>query len=503
MTGASLHRCRSARVAAAFASTALIVAVAPRARAYDPATTHAGLTERAVLASKLNRVLTVGLGLPLGLFEPIVLDARELPQGEARSLEERLRALDPAQGYRPGDDGSATALAWVVAGAVVAGTPGDRARNTFFDPARNRGLQQGGGPAEVGQAVRTLLDAGGGPRGLATGTSFDLTGMPATDWLFAPENDVGLAVFHRELERSASAATPAARATALAHALLALGGTLSVLEDAGEPAHVRNDFREAYLGEASASPFDRGSEYEHFVAETYGRAGVPPPGPSVDRPSVRAYITAPDAQGLADRTQRRFFSPGSLPSDAVVERDTSARDVLVQARDSLPYGLPRLPRLELREMGRLRYAESADAAEALDGRRRRLLAYERVPGRVRFFLNRGVYEDSARVLLPEVGAYAAGLVDHLLRAELGLTVDGDSATVTVTGVRGALRNARWRLFAEDGQGRRGEIAARQDQSPAAGPVAGRIPAGTRRVAATLQAEDDAGPLVVVVERSIR
>ena len=46
---------------------------------------------------------------------------------------------------------------------------------------------------------------------------------------------------------------------------------------------------------------------------------------------------------------------------------------------------------------------------------RRALGYERMPGRVRFFLDEQVYSDAARALLPEVAGYAAGLVEHLLR----------------------------------------------------------------------------------------
>ena len=59
------------------------------------------------------------------------------------------------------------------------------------------------------------------------------------------------------------------------------------------------------------------------------------------------------------------------------------------ARGSLAYGLPRLPRLELRTLGQRRYA--------FEGKRR-LLAYERVPGRVRFFLDDAVYADTARAV---------------------------------------------------------------------------------------------------------
>jgi hypothetical protein len=472
-----------------------------RALAYDPATTHAGLTERAALASKLNRVLTARLGKPLGLFETIVLDSRQMQTSEARYLGARLSSLDPEQGYRPGDDGGATALCWVVAGSVVAGTPAERGRNTFFDPSRKTGLHDGGGAAEVAHSLRLLMDAGGSPRGLATGTGFSFSGPPATEWLVSRDNDVGLPVFYDQLEKAVSGAEPAARSTALARALLALGGTLAVVEDAGEPAHVRNDFQQAFLQMHHGSPFDRSSAFERYVAEAYGRAGVPAPTEVIDRPNVFAFISAGDAQGLADRTQRRFFSPGSLPADAVVDRDTTTRDVVAQARDGLPYGLPGIPRLELREMGHVRYVETSDGAG--EEHKRRLLAYERVPGRVRFFMDRSVYQDSARVLLPEIGGYAAGLIDHLFRGELALTVADSALSIKVTGARGALRAAKIYLFAENSQGRRWQFAAQDVGNPAEITVSTSLPADARRVAAVVRGEDDAGPFVALVDRSVR
>jgi hypothetical protein len=485
-TGRSL----SLVVALALAPT---FAFAPRARAYDPATTHAGLTQRAVLASSLHKVLTRRLARPLGLFEPVVLDARLLPEVERRSLAARLGALDPAGGYRAGDDGAAPALAWVIAGAVIAKTPAERGRNLFYDPARGTGLGGASSGASFGQSLRQLVD-GGGFRELATGTDFNGTGLPATAWLVSPENDVGLVAFHRELEAAVASADPAARGTALARALLALGGTLAVLEDAGEPAHVRNDFEGAYLARGRGdSPFDRGSAFERFVADRYGQAGVPAPATAVSRPTALSFLTAADAQGLADRTQRRFFSAGTVPEDAVVDRDTTAAEVMRDARGSLAYGLPRLPRLELAAFGTKRYA-SADG--------RRLLAYERVPGRVRFFLDDGVYADTARALLPEIGAYATGLIEHLFRAELTVDVKSDGVSVRVAGARGAV-TGRVRVFAEDARGHRTEIGsaalAAGDDGASVARVSWAMPSGTRRIAAALRGQDAAGELVAVAE----
>jgi hypothetical protein len=486
------------RVSGGAAVLALLVAGrGGPARAYDPATTHAGLTERAVMASTLHRVLARQLGRPLGLFEPVALDTSALDAEEARSLLSRLTALDSAGGYRPGSDGVASAVGWVVAGAVIAQTPPERGGNLFYDPSRGSGLSQGGGLAGVSHTLRMLLDGAGGVRGFATGTSFDMTGRPSTVWLTAPDNDLGLPVFYAALETAVAAEAPAQRSTATVRALLALGGTLSVLEDAGEPAHVRNDFRRAFMTTGAAgndSPFDRGSAFERFVAESYGRLGVPPAATPVVRPTVMSYITAADAQGLADRTQRRFFSDGTVPEDGIVDRDTTAADVLRDARESLPYGLPGLPHLDLRTLGERRYVRAEGG--------RRLLAYERVPGRVRFFLDDAVYADSARVLLPEIGAYGAGLVDHLFRAEVRLDVQSGAVTAWVAGARGAVRGGQVRLYAQDAKGRRRLIGSVAPAARAEGAVSVAIPAGTRRLAAVVRGEDDAGPLVAVAEQPL-
>jgi hypothetical protein len=480
---------RRARVGAGVCLVAL-AAGAP-ARAYDPATTHAGLTERAVLASGLHKVLSRRLARPLGLFEPVTLRAGDLTAIEASALKVRLTALDAAAGYRPSDEGAASAISWVVAGTVIAKTPAERGRNLFYDPSRGSGLTSPGGGASFALSLRELVD-GGGVRELATGTDFNGTGLPATEWLASPQNDVGLAVFHRALAEAVAAPEPSRRGTALARALMALGGTLAILEDAGEPAHVRNDFAGAYLAKARGdNPFDRTSAFERFVADRYGRSGVPAVGPKVERPNVLAFITAADAQGLADRTQRRFFSAGTLPADAVVDRDTTPADIMRDARESLPYGLPRLPHLELAAMGKPQYAYAGT---------RRLCAYERVPGHVRFFLDDAIYADTARVLLPEIGAYAAGLIDHLFRAELSLEAGAAGVTVEVRGASGAV-TGDLRVLAEDASGARRELGRAAVSGASRVEIPGAVPAGTRRLAVVLQGKDAAGELTAVGEFS--
>ena len=117
-----------------------VAARASDARAYDPATTHAGLTERAALASELHRVLARALSRPLGLFEPVALALEQVPPAQSQALEGRLATLDPSSGCTAGPDGVAPALAWVIAGSIIAKTPAERGQDFFYDPSRGAGL---------------------------------------------------------------------------------------------------------------------------------------------------------------------------------------------------------------------------------------------------------------------------------------------------------------------------------------------------------------------------
>lgn len=465
------------------------------ARAFDAATTHAGLTQRAAVASHLHHILSRRLARPLGLFDPIALHPELIPVEQRRLLMSRLFALDPAGGYRPGPDAVASALAWTVAGTVIAKTPPERMRNFFFDPSTGAGLRDDDAIEGSLHAVRQVVDRGT-LRDVMTGASFAFEGEPSVKWLEEPENDVGLRAFRDGLELAISDPDAAVRSSALARALLALGGSLALLEDAGNPAAVRNDFRGSYLRGSTAAPFDRRSPFEHAVAELYGTSGVPAPATVTARANVRAFFTAPDGQGLADRTQRRFFSDGTLPENGVVDRDTSTADVVRAARESLTYALPTVPRLELHELGVPRYVTVNDGPGS---RPRRLLGYMRVPGRVRFFLDQAIYADSARALLPEIASYAAGFVDHLLRGAIQLSVDGAQVRATVSDPTGKIRGGKLRIFAEDGAGRRREIGAFPSDGAGIDSASAALPPGTRRAAAVLRGEDDAGPVVAFGE----
>ncbi|MES1165020.1 MAG: hypothetical protein ABUR63_04640 [Verrucomicrobiota bacterium] len=486
--------CRAAAAAGVF--LAAWVAAPPAASAFDPATTHAGLTQQAVIASTLHQVLARRLARPLGLFDPIALHPEVIDTDQRRALLAGLAALDPAGGYRPGDDGVAPGLSFVMAGSVLAKTPPERIQHLFLDPSTGQGLRDDAAVDGFLHAVRVLADSGLSFRGTATGTAFALEGQPSLQWLEAPDNDLGLPVFHQQMERAIADPDPAQRSSALARALLALGGVLTVLEDAGNPAQVRNDFRAAYLGGHTGGPFDRASPFERTVVDLYGLGGIPAAREVVRRKSLREFFTAADGQGLADRTQRRFFSEGTIPEDGVVDPETTTADIVRDARKSLTYALPTVPRLELRQMGKRQYLLAAEGGRAPA---RRLLGYERVPGRVRFFLDRAVHIDSARALLPEIAGYAAGLIDHLFRAEVTLARDGDRVRATLVAPTGRIYGGDLRLFAEDAAGRRRVIGTFPAAGGAPDGVSVSVPPEARRIAAVLRGQDEAGPVVAFGE----
>jgi len=455
--------------------------VCPAARAYEPATTHAGLTERAVEASRLHSLLA-RLGRPLGMLEPLHVGFDLLGQDERRALQARLDALDPAGGYRPGPDGVAGAGAWVMAGAVLAKTPPERGANNFLDPASGKGLHDNPGLAGIAHSLRLFFDGGTDVRGLAAGTAFTLEGKSALDWIGSPSNDLGVPVFFDNWERAVSLAEPRARESALVRALLALGGVMAVLEDSGQPAYVRNDFRAAFLQGSD------GSAYEQFVAEHYGRTALPPAAAPVSRPDVASFFASADGKGLANRTQRRFFSEGTIPADVSLERDTKVDDVVRRARDSLAFPSPTLSRLMLMPAQHRRYL-------VLEGHR--VLAYENNGRQVRFLLDDVVYADMARALLPEIAGYAAGLLNHLLRASLEMTVAENKVTVRLDGE--VKEGGTLHVFTEDGSGHRRELREVATTLAPGATIVLNLPAGARKLAAVLRGRDAGGPFVAAGE----
>jgi hypothetical protein len=433
--------------------------IAGPARAYEPVT-HAGLTERAALSAPLHKLLIERLGLPLGLYEPLTLH-----RGSAtdRDLLHRVSRLDPEGGYSA-DDGRQTVLGWLAAGSVLEGVPATRNRNHFLDPTTGKGLH------DVGRdlALRTrMADVGAGTgsvRGVFTGTNFDGSGEPAVEWLLGRDNEWGLRRYLDERERAASAAAPTDREDALVRALLAAGAILHVVEDMGAPSHVRNDFRVAIEAD--------GARYERLVAQRFGRIALPEGGGGKPPHHGRLMDLLHDSSGggLADRTNRRFFSDGTLPGIT-------------------KYPLP-----------------AAQAGAAASGyvpgdTVAHLARWDRVPGGVVVWsLDERCLLDYAQALLPETTRYAEAALELLFHTQGGLDVTvGDSLTIGVRDL--GLGAGMLSIYADTASGERRPLERKSLSSAQAGETLTSVhrPDWARHATAVFRGVDRTGEPVVLVE----
>jgi hypothetical protein len=204
---------------------------------------------------------------------------------------------------------------------------------------------------------------------------------------------------------------------------------------------------------------------------------------------VDSFFAAADGKGLAQLTQARFFSPGTVPRDVRFVPEEQPSELLRLVRQTLSFPAPAPAALELGQAGRARYVVQ-------DGMR--VLAYERNGNKVHFFLDQAVYADCARRWLPVVGGYAAGLVDHLLRVHLAMRAEQGKVMVTTSGITGKLSTAAsLHVLAEDAAGERKEIGQGPLQPDVA--VTFDVPSGTRKVAAYARGRDASGDFVAVGE----
>lgn len=275
-----IARCKKLRttvLTGAVAAIGLVAGVPAEAVAYEAATTEAGLTEQAALASHLHRHLIKRFIHPLGLFEPLRLDLSALPPVRARSLYSRMVGLDAAEGYAPEWQPSTSAqvypigrqhvLGWLIAGTVIENIPADRLRHHFFDPRTGLGLHTPDGNPSLKVSLAAVKNGLSSVRQLLAGAALDGNGLPAPDWVAAKEavNELGFLAFLRAYEQAERAEWPAQRENALVEVLLSVGGMLGVLEQMGDPAYLRSDLQALLDGKG-----------ELLVTERFRRAGVPP-----------------------------------------------------------------------------------------------------------------------------------------------------------------------------------------------------------------------------------
>ena len=385
------------------ALAALVAAGARDGAAWEAATTHAGLTEQAALASSLHERLRVQFAQDKGLFQVLTV-----PPADARDLFVVLQRLNPTHGYVPDKRGKLNALGWLVAGSVVADTPEELAANHFYDPTTRSGLSSAslrGLLSRIRHRVVTVVN----------GSDLERSGVAGPDWIEHPKNPFGLAGFRDQYIKAVSARTAGERSRHLAGALLAAGAMLHVLEDMGSPSHARNDLA-AHLDRLGPNPADVGSRFERVAALAYGRLGVPAPAKVVgDRP-LRAFFTARDGSGLADRTARSWFSEGTLPRE--LELGGNSRGALQRLARTVLRPAPVPPAdLDLE-------AATSEAGGELSDKRGACLARYRVENRrLSWSIDDACALEQVTAILPTVSGYAAGMLESLFRGTLALEAD--------------------------------------------------------------------------------
>ena len=397
------------------ALAAALAALPTGTSAWEATTTHAGLTEQAALHSRLHQRLTGQFGVERGLFGHLTVPPADAPQ-----LMEALGRLNPTHGHVPDNRGRLLALGWLAAGSVLADTPPSHAANHFFDPTTGKGLSDAT-VRGLGAGLRHALY-----RRLAS-DSIVRSGLPATEWITHGDNPMNVAGFYDQYSKAVTAATPAERERHVAGTLLAAGALLHVLQDMGSPSHVRDDLA-AHLDVVGNDASDVGSRFERLAALAYGRLGVPAPRRQVTRPSIQAFFAGDDRGGLADWTALSWFSAYTLPRPIRVRPGAGTTGLAEQLTRSVsrphPAPLPRLDFITARE---------PRGARLVDGRGVCVAGYQLQQAELSWYLDDECLAEQVSVILPEVSAYSAGLLDFLFRATIELAYDNRRMELTVVG----------------------------------------------------------------------
>ncbi len=403
------------------------------ARAWEATSTNAGLTEAAALGSHLHARLQESWGLELGLYAPLTV-----PKAGAAALFERLALLEPSEGYVPDARGRQSALAWLVAGAVIEEVPGSRGRQHFFDPVHKTGLTGKGGH-DVGSFVERRFGA--------AARDFRASGSAAPDWVVAKENNLGLTRLLLEQQGAVTASTPAEREQHLAYALLCAGAMSAVLEDVGSPSRARDDVAE-HLSPLGGGAGDRGSRFERLAALTFGRVGIAPSRTPVTRARLRDFFTAADGLGLADVTNKHWYSAGTLPAALTITKAPAPGELARRLVATQRFALPA-------PTGELNLARAASGGAQLRDTNGVCLAdYRFEDNRLAWAISDGCAAEQIAAILPGVAAYAAGFLDYLFRGTLVVTADGGIRVGAV-----ALGAGTVQVMAEDATGQRTPVGA--------------------------------------------
>ena len=368
------------------------------AHAWEAATTHAGLTEESALAADMHTRLTEQFGADNGIFSLLTV-----PEADAPSLFQILRRLNPTHGYVPNAKGKMSAIAWLVAGSVVADVPSSHANNHFLDPRSGKSLSTAG--RSMGKMVT----------GVSKISKVRAGGEPANLWWKSSSNAMSFVGFGDQFRKAVRSTTLGERQRHLAGTLLAAGSMLHVLQDMGSPAHVRNDLA-AQEEQISPNFHDRGSRFERIAALAFGRLGIPRAKTTPTLPTLDGHFSNAAATGLADIIERSYFSAFTLPKTTSVKRDAGSsvfREAIIK----------RLRRPEPAPHSRLDMVAARNSSGATwrneDGVC--LTRYRLQLAKVKFWIDDQCALEQLEAILPTVAGYGSNFLQALFPDDLSLS----------------------------------------------------------------------------------
>ncbi len=487
-----LRSLRRLTAAAVLVGTTL---VGSPARAWDPSTTHVGMTQEAVLRSAMHVRWMDQSGLTRGVFTPIRLHPDDLDPEVRRALTVALRRVHEASGAAAlggpgacpgpsappqtqarcvdGDVWELTALGWLKLGVILETAPRtrllhhfangtDAAAPTWSDPELPAAVLRAKSRRSEGALARSANRSA-----FSGGATSAVAWLADTDDRWAPPATV------RHLQRASTETDARGRDRELALGLLGLGALLHVVQDQSVPAHARGDLT-AFFAPLSPARGDRGLPLQEFVRVLHGRARLPRSLALLPRgatgaprtgiplaPSLHEHLLGHGAyEGLTRFTARRFWSESSLPPPRAVsvDLDPEAAATAVLAGES---------GLAAEEIAGARLAPwPSSAGYLVSSTGRGLAAFDTDPeGRVRLFLDRRVYRDQAAHLIPAGVDASASILDLMFPEFPPLEVDFDTGVLDLD-VRGALFEPVLTVLLEDDAGvrtPRQRIALRPEQ----------------------------------------
>ncbi len=465
-----------------FAALALCFVSSSPAQAWEAETTHAGLTEQSALTSSLHTRLQYAFGMDKGVYSSLTV-----PKGDASELFSLFEKLNPTHGYTPDSRGKMSALAWLVAGSVLADMPASSASQHFFDPRNKQGLTNAGTSLKR-KLYLSMVTAGSGSE-LKTG------GEAAVLWWASKDNPMGYTGFADQFRKAVASSSAQARSRHLAGALLASGAMLHVLQDMGSPSHVRNDLA-AHQEKVGTEASDRGSRFERIAALAFGRLGISRSAKVPALASLNAHFTNSQSTGLADVVEQSFFSSHTLPKRISIRRDAGSR----QFRSAIDSHLRR-PKPSANARLDLIAARNKSGATWTNESGVCLARYKHAQSEITWWIDDDCALEQLEAILPVVAGYGASFLKSLFPDDISLSLN--SGKLLVTGEASHYGVGTLRFYTDSAQGERSEFFAIERSGDSSALASATIPTTAfARVTVLFDGKDKSGnPLLATATMS--